>query len=171
MTRARLTLDEQHLKMYEISTAMSADPEYAAARATAAPQQMYADRMARCPVRKINDFYALQTRKDISYVNKHPAVEQGSKYLGSDRPAIPLGLDGPEHRRYRRLLDPVFTAKRVAPLAPQVRALANEMIDEFIGDGEVDAYIDWCEPLPSSISCRSWACRCRTSRDSSTSSV
>ena len=29
--------------------------------------------------------------------------------------------------------------------------LANEMIDAFIGSGEVDAYDAWCEPLPSTI--------------------
>lgn len=29
--------------------------------------------------------------------------------------------------------------------------LANEMMDAFIGSGEVDAYDAWCEPLPSTI--------------------
>jgi cytochrome P450 len=32
-----------------------------------------------------------------------------------------------------------------------VRALAAEMIDGFLADGRVDAYAQWCEPLPSSI--------------------
>jgi len=88
---------------------------------------------------------------DIRFVNKHHDVEQASKYLGNSRPAIPLGLDGEEHRKYRRLLDPVFTAKRVAPLADNVRELADEMIDGFVDDGEVAAYERWCEPLPSTI--------------------
>ena len=84
-----------------------------------------------------DDFVVLLRMADILYVNKHHDVEQASKYLGSSRPAIPLGLDGAEHRKYRRLLDPVFTAKRVAPLADNVRALADEMIDTFVDDGEV----------------------------------
>ena len=66
---------------------------------------------------KPNGTVTLLRMADILYVNKHHDVEQASKYLGSNRPAIPLGLDGPEHRKYRRLLDPVFTAKRIAPLA------------------------------------------------------
>jgi cytochrome P450 len=128
------------------------DPEGAAARATAEPMSMYVERAARCPVEHVgDDFVVLLRMADILYVNKHHDVEQASKYLGSSRPAIPLGLDGPEHRKYRRLLDPVFTAKRVAPLADNVRALADEMIDTFVDDGEVRAYERWCEPLPSTI--------------------
>jgi cytochrome P450 len=128
------------------------DPEGAAARATAEPMAMYVARAARCPVERLEDDYVVLLRMaDILYVNKHHDVEQASKYLGSSRPAIPLGLDGEEHRKYRRLLDPVFTAKRVAPLADNVRALADEMIDAFVGDREVAAYERWCEPLPSTI--------------------
>ena len=128
------------------------DPEGAAARATAEPMAMYTARAARCPVERLeDDFVVLLRMADILYVNKHHDVEQASKYLGSSRPAIPLGLDGEEHRKYRRLLDPVFTAKRVAPLADNVRALAGEMIDTFVAAREVQAYERWCEPLPSTI--------------------
>ena len=130
----------------------AAEPEMTAARAGATPQASYVELAARCPVREIGDkMYSLLRMDDILFVNKHPAVEQGSKYLGSDRPAIPLGLDGAEHRKFRRLLDPVFTAKRVAPLAAGVRDLANQLIDGFIGEGEADVYQRWCEPLPSTI--------------------
>jgi cytochrome P450 len=128
------------------------DPAGVAARTSAEPMAMYVERAARCPVERIrDDFVVLLRMDDILYVNKHHDVEQASKYLGSDRPAIPLGLDGPEHRKYRRLLDPVFTARRVAPLADDIRALANELIDGFVGDGEVLAHQRWCEPLPSTI--------------------
>src|SRR5436190_14359775 len=128
------------------------DPEGAAARATAEPMAMYVERAARCPVEWLRDDFAVLLRMDdIRFVNKHHDVEQASKYLGSSRPAIPLGLDGEEHRKYRRLLDPVFTAKRVAPLAENVRALADEMIDGFVDESEVAAYTRWCEPLPSTI--------------------
>lgn len=128
------------------------DPEGAAARASAEPMSMYVERAEKCPVERIgDDFVVLLRMADILYVNKHHDVEQASKYLGSSRPAIPLGLDGPEHRKYRRLLDPVFTAKRVAPLGESVRVLAEEMIDSFVADGEVRAYERWCEPLPSTI--------------------
>jgi cytochrome P450 len=151
MTSTEFTLDGQLTKMYQIMTRTYAEPDVAAARMSAEPQRMYSELLAASPVREIDDYFALQTREDIAFVNKHPAVEQGSKYLGSDRPAIPLGLDGSVHRTYRRLLDPVFTAKRVEPLADKVRVQAGHLIDAFVGNGAVDAYADFCEPLPSRI--------------------
>jgi cytochrome P450 len=139
-------------RMFETVMGWESVPEWKAARATAEPQGLYVDLASQCPVAHTSrGTPILLTMDDILFVNKSRAVEQASKYLGSNRPAIPLGLDGPLHTKYRRLLDPVFTAKRVAPLAEQVRALADQMIDGFIEQGEVDAYRDWCEPLPSQI--------------------
>ena len=136
----------------EVLAAVVAATGMAAARASAAPQQAYIDQIARCPVVHAGDGqYAVFQMDDLLAINKSRVVEQASKYLGGSEPAIPLGLDGDEHRKYRRLLDPVFTAKRVAPLGDKVRELANEMIDSFIANGEVDAYHQWCEPLPSTI--------------------
>src|SRR5437899_150595 len=145
-------MDAEAMELLIVTAGAFSEPTLAEARATATPQQMYVDLAAKCPVRKLADkAYSLVTMADILYVNTHHDVEQAGKYLGSTRPAIPLGLDGPEHRKYRRLLDPVFTAKRVAPLAENVRKLANEIIDGFIDRGEADVYREWCEPLPSSI--------------------
>jgi cytochrome P450 len=132
--------------------ALEVDPVATAARATAEPQQMYVEAAGQCPVRRGPDgVLSLLRLEDILYVNKHRQVEQASKYLGSNRPAIPLGLDGPEHTKFRRLLDPVFTPRRIAPLADKVGELSKELIDGFVGRGEVEAYLGWCEPLPSTI--------------------
>ncbi|HLG68067.1 MAG TPA: cytochrome P450 [Acidimicrobiales bacterium] len=139
-------------RMYATMYAWEEVPERAEARRSAEPQPMYVELAERCPVvHNANGSVTLLRMDDILFVNKNRAVVQASKFLGSNRPAIPLGLDGPEHTKYRRLLDPVFTAKRVAPLADQVRDLANRMIDGFVDGHEVDAYVEWCEPLPSQI--------------------
>ena len=128
------------------------DPEGSAARLSAEPQSMYVDRAARCPVVRTGDNEAtLLKMADILYVNRHRGVLQAADLLGSNRPAIPLSLDGPEHTKYRRLLDPVFTARRIAPLADSVRMLANELIDRFVDRGTADVYREWCEPLPGTV--------------------
>jgi cytochrome P450 len=128
------------------------DPRGSAARASATPQGMYVDRAAQCPVVHTEPGQVTLLRMaDILYVNKHRKVLQLADLLGSNRPAIPLSLDGAEHTKYRRLLDPVFTAKRVAPLAESIRALANELIDRFVDQGTADVYQEWCEPLPGTV--------------------
>ncbi len=145
-------MQEMMRRIVELSGRSFGTPEQVAARTSACPQALYADLLAAGPARDVgNGYYSLLSMEDIHYVNRHPGVEQGSKYLGSDRRAIPLGLDGELHRTYRRLLDPIFTAKAVAPLADSVRRLAHELIDGFIADGRADAYAAWCEPLPSTV--------------------
>jgi cytochrome P450 len=144
--------DEARMRQYEQSVVLDNVPEWAAARAELGPQQFYTDLAAQNPVAYApTGTPVLLTMDDVLFVNKSRSVEQGLKFLGSNRPAIPFGLDGPEHTKYRRLLDPVFTARKVAPLADQVRELANQMIDGFIDQHEVDVYHAWCEPLPSRI--------------------
>lgn len=139
-------------RMYRVNTAWKDLPEWEAARSSADPQPFYVELMTSSPVLEHGDgLVTLLQMDDVLYVNKHRGVEQASKFLGSNRPAIPLGLDGPEHTKYRRLLDPVFAARRVAPLAEQVRTLAHQMIDGFVDRHEVEAYREWCEPLPSQI--------------------
>ena len=140
------------LHAYDVTARAFSDPEVAKARTSATPQPMFVDLMTRAPVRDLGggDFSVLRM-EDVLFLTRHKEVLQGSIHLGSDRPAIPLGLDGAEHRKYRRLLDPVFTAKRIAPLEPAIRDRARELIDRFSSDGRVDAYAAWAEPLPSSI--------------------
>jgi cytochrome P450 len=152
MSSSSQEMDQDLTRLLGLIERAWAAPDEASARSTATPQEMYVDLATRCPVKDLgDDMYVLLTMADIHYVTKHHDVEQGTKYLGSDRPAIPLGLDGAAHRKYRRLLDPVFTARRIEPLAEQVRVLAHELIDRFVDKGAVDAYAEWCEPLPSTI--------------------
>jgi cytochrome P450 len=145
-------MEAEYRRVFELSDRAYGATELAGPRRGAEPQEMYTELLDRCPARDLGDgFYSLTTMADVQHVTRNPGIVQGTRYLGSDRPAIPLGLDGPEHKKYRKLLDPVFTAARVAPLADNVRALAGELIDGFVGDGHVDAYRTWCEPLPSTI--------------------
>jgi len=68
--------------------------------------------------------------------------------MGSREPLIPLHVDGTVHRSYRKLLDPLLSPKQVAPLEPDVRALADELIDAFVGDGQVEFHDRFAVPLP-----------------------
>ena len=71
--------------------------------------------------------------------------------MGTAEPLIPLHLDGDIHRHYRKLLDPLFTLKKMALLEPQIRELADQLIDGFIGDGIAELHSALCVPLPSTI--------------------
>jgi cytochrome P450 len=66
-------------------------------------------------------------------------------------PLIPLSVDPPEHAKYRRMLDPEFSPKKMNALEPEARALVNEIIDRFAGRGECEFHEDFATPLPSTI--------------------
>ncbi|MGH8927948.1 MAG: cytochrome P450 [Acidimicrobiia bacterium] len=59
-----------------------------------------------------------------------------------------LGLDPPDHTRLRRLVSKAFTPSRVESLEPRVVALADELLDAFLEDGEIDLMQSFANPLP-----------------------
>ena len=99
----------------------------------------------------LDDVLEVTKRRDVHSMD--PELDRGSRArsMGAGRPLIPLMVDGDEHTKYRKLLDPLFAPKVVARLETRVRALADELIDGFIGDGRVELYGTFCEPLPSMV--------------------
>jgi len=92
----------------------------------------------------------VEAARNPSIVSMDPVTREGWG-MGSAAPLIPLHLDGELHRHYRRLLDPIFAPKRMAALEPDIRKLADELIDGFAPDGYVEFHDAFCVPLPSTI--------------------
>ena len=61
--------------------------------------------------------------------------------------------DGDVHRRYRATVEKAFSAAAVRAIEPGIRALVDELIDDFIADGSVDLYQALCLKLPSFVMC------------------
>src|SRR5437763_14315669 len=99
---------------------------------------------------RYDDIAAATKRRDVHSMEPHTAVAIANA-LGAGRPLIPLMLDGDEHTKYRKLLDPYFAPRRIAGLEPVVRDLAESLIDGFAADGAVELYEAFCEPLPSQM--------------------
>jgi cytochrome P450 len=64
---------------------------------------------------------------------------------------IPLEVDPPEHTQWRRLLNPYLTRPRMRQHAPQIRALADALLDGIIGAGPVDLVPAYAQPLPAQV--------------------
>lgn len=75
-------------------------------------------------------------------------VAQFQLLAGETFPSIPLGIDPPDHAKYRRFLNVHFTPVALQKLEPKVRALAVEMIEEFAHRGEVDIAHDFGRVYP-----------------------
>ena len=99
---------------------------------------------------RFDDIVAVTKRRDVHSIDPDAAAIV-SMALGAGRPLIPLMLDGEQHTKYRKLLDPLFAPKQVARLEPVIRNLSETLIDAFAADGAVDFFAAFCEPLPSQI--------------------
>jgi cytochrome P450 len=62
---------------------------------------------------------------------------------------LPVETDPPEHRVYKRLINPYFTPAAVAPWEQPTRALVTRLIDGFIEDGTCEFMDAFARPLPS----------------------
>jgi cytochrome P450 len=72
-------------------------------------------------------------------------------YFGSDTGAIPLQIDPPDHSRFRKMLDPMFSPKRMLAKEAEVAEVANRLIDRFIARGSVDFSHEFAVPFPSEV--------------------
>lgn len=64
---------------------------------------------------------------------------------------LPLELDPPEHTAYRVALQPLFSPNRMKALTEQIRAVVNELIDGFAGDGEAEFISAFAHELPTRV--------------------
>lgn len=77
-----------------------------------------------------------------------PEARRILKEGGYDRPPIIVDNDTPSHPRIRGAVLRSFTPGRAAKFEPALRALANELVDAFEGEGRVDLIPKFAYPIP-----------------------
>ena len=107
------------------------------------------------PVIPVEGTGVVVTRKaDVDEVFRHPEIFSSNADavdLKNLRPLIPLQIDPPDHKKYRKLLDPIFAPREVAMLEESVTAAVNELIDRFIDRGEVDFATEFSTLFPTRV--------------------
>jgi len=118
------------------------------------PQPHYAMMRSRRPLLRVNGAVQTTTRAALDAALRNAEVYSSGiegAPLGVERPLIPLQIDPPEHRKYRKLLDPLFAPRQMAKLEPQIATQVNELIDRFADKGSCDFTNEFAIPLPSTI--------------------
>jgi cytochrome P450 len=122
------------------------------------PQPYYKRMRDTNPVLRAGDDTAaavfIAKHEDIDHVLHTPEMFS-SKFHESgarpDQPLIPINIDPPDHRKWRRLLDPFFNPKQMAKLEDDITARVNKLIDGFIERGECDYAEEYAVPLPCTV--------------------
>lgn len=118
------------------------------------PQAVYQRLLAGCPVARqtLTGGPVVSRYEDVVFALRHPEVFSSEMEiqmdLGTERPMIPQQIDPPAQTRYRKILDPRFSRKRMAEIEPDVRRRADELIDRFADAGACEFDRDFAVPLP-----------------------
>ncbi|MGA5036510.1 cytochrome P450 [Streptomyces capoamus] len=107
---------------------------------------------------------AVLSYEDSNFLLKNPRLTQGSakwpaqhgvsegRFADWWRKTL-LVLEGDEHHRIRRLVNPAFSPRRIEPLRPRFRALADSLIDDWIDEGRTEFTSRFAAPYSTRILC------------------
>jgi cytochrome P450 len=119
------------------------------------PQPIYSMLQASTPVFRLEGVGVIvSSRTGVDEVLRNPEAFSSSTMahdLKTKRPLIPLQIDPPDHRKYRRLLDPLFAPQRMTLLEDSMSRLVNDLIDGFVDESEIDFSARFSTPFPSQV--------------------
>jgi cytochrome P450 len=107
---------------------------------------------------------AVLSYEDVSSLMKSPKLIQGSA-AWPEHNGVHSGifydwwkrnllvLEGEDHHRIRRLANPAFSPRKIAALGDRFESLANELIDGWIEDGEVEFVEGFAAPFATRVLC------------------
>jgi cytochrome P450 len=95
----------------------------------------------------------VNSRELTDRVLKNPSLFASVALIeqGNSLPLIPLSIDPPDHAKYRKLLDPLFSPRRIDALEADITERVNRFIDTFINRGSCDFTADFAELFPSAV--------------------
>lgn len=115
-------------------------------------------------IARTNYGFAVLRYEEVSELLKSPKLSQGSKKW-PDHHGVHSGvfydwweknllvLEGDEHHRIRRLLNPAFSPSMARKLEPEFKALAEELLANVIDKGEMEFVNDFAEPFATRALC------------------
>ena len=109
--------------------------------------------LAQNAVLKMGDSVMVSSRELVTETLNRPEVFSSADLVeqGNTRPLIPLGVDPPDHTRYRRLLDPLFSPRRMEAQEGDIAERVHHFIDTFIDRGSCDFTAEFAELFPSAV--------------------
>lgn len=126
--------------------------------------EIYAELRAQCPVvhaPKMQEWWIVGYDECRSAFKDHELFSNdltlpagtGPALVGEKFLPIPVYTDPPEHERYKRLLEPLFSPRAMAALEPAVRTVARDLLDRLGSRSTFDVMVHFAIPFPTSAFC------------------
>src|ERR1700722_6688790 len=118
--------------------------------------RLLASSREQCPVLRSSHhggFWAFSQDADVTGAandHVHYTTREGVTVppLGLPTGSVPLTTDPPEHKFYRRALQPFFTPAAAAAHEARIREIVIERIESFAADGHADLVAELAVPVP-----------------------
>ena len=121
------------------------------------PQPTYRMLLDGSPVLRVDGIGVIaSSHASVEHILRSPDTfssnfSSGLGDLKNRRPLIPLQTDPPAHRKYRKILDPLFAPQRMQAFEGPISSLVNELIDRFVDADEIDFAQQFSVPFPSQV--------------------
>jgi cytochrome P450 len=103
-------------------------------------------------VYRAGDIYYLTSYDAVRYAHRNPEIFSSAKAFDSISAVvqlIPLAVDPPEHKRYRRILDPMLAPKMIDRIEDRLREHVGKLIDAIASSGSCDVVQDIALKFPT----------------------
>ena len=99
--------------------------------------------------------WVLTRAEDIQEAFRRPELFSNStpilRLIAVTKALIPVGLDPPEHGKYRRVIAPRFFPKVIANLREGMTKTCVDLIESFLKKGKCDFVIDFAGLFPTTV--------------------
>ncbi len=124
------------------------------------PLPFYDEVRERCPVARAEtygEFWILSRHEDIEAVLRNGEDFSTAELLRPHRPTNPWGpmipteVDEPDHVKYRRPLNALFSPGQIANVRPLIRGRAQSLVQQLVGMDSCEFVTDFAAILTSSV--------------------
>src|SRR5437870_4027626 len=96
----------------------------------------------------------LTSPEAVQFAHRHPEIFSSARafdILASPVPLIPIAVDPPDHKKYRRVLDPMLAPRVINAMDDELRAQVRDLILAFADKGECDVVTDLGRLYPAQV--------------------
>jgi cytochrome P450 len=93
------------------------------------------------------------SRGSLTAAGEFPRLVQSVLANGVEMVPPLTEMDRPGHTRIRSVFNRAFTPRNIEEMAPGIRAIADELIGQFEGDGKADLVSQFASPLAGFVIC------------------
>jgi cytochrome P450 len=105
-------------------------------------------------VEQADGSWLLTSHDAVRFAQRNPDIFSSARAfdsLGSPVPLVPIASDPPDHKRFRKVLDPMLAPRVINDMEDELRLQVRTLISAFAGDGKCDVVDQLARLYPTQV--------------------